>query len=483
MTGADVLVVGGGPAGLTAALSVARAGNSVTLVESTDQLGGMSASRTVAGIRVDLGSHRLHPVASDRVERLLQELLGNDLQVRPRNGRLRLLDSWVRFPLSPTDLVRALPPRFAVAAMCDTLTGPLRRRRGAADRPNGETFASVVADGLGPTMLDSFYGPYAQKLWGRAPDEIAADVARRRIAASSPSRLLAKVARAAKREPIVFRYPQLGYGQVTDRLVESCHEAGVTIVTSTRITSIDVSSPTPAVTLASSGGVAAEASAEAPGADTTSTSRRWDRVLWSAPLPALITAVQHPPSPAPTVDIRHRAMVLAYLVFDGQPITSFDAHYLPGLDDAATRVSEPRNYRDGPDPTDRTVLCAEIPCFVGDDTWNSAPADLGERVLDDLHRLGVTDRRHCDVHAEYLPHVYPVIGPGDVDPIERAQAWGHALPGVTVFGRQGLTVADNLHHVMEMSLAAASRLGDDGVWDHDGWQRDLAMFATHVVED
>ncbi|MEL6894214.1 MAG: FAD-dependent oxidoreductase, partial [Actinomycetota bacterium] len=403
------------------------------------------------------------------VEALMTELLGDDLQVRVRHGRLRLGDSWVRFPLRPTDLVRSLPPSFAAKAMRDTVWGPFRSRLARRRRTSSDdTFASVVRDGLGPAMLESFYGPYAEKLWGRHADDIAGDVARRRIAAASPGKLLAKVARAARREPIVFRYPRLGYGQVVDRLVERCHDAGVRLHTDTRVEAIDVGADRPVVTFASPDGVG----------ETT-----FDRVFWTAPVRPLSDVVVSPPSAAPSVEVEHRAMVLVYLVFEGDPVTEFDAHYLPGPDEFATRVSEPRNYRDGPDPDDVTVLCAEVPCIVGDDVWNAEADSLAEQVLDDLQRLGVTDRRHVSAEVARLPHVYPIIGPDDVEALDTAQRWAHDLPGVSVFGRQGLTVADNLHHVMDMGLAAASRLGEDGTWDDAAWRGDLQLFATHVVED
>ncbi len=459
--GCDVLVLGAGPAGLTAALQLARRGRRVVIVEAADRIGGMAASHSVDGVRVDLGSHRLHPVTSDRVEALLRELLGDDLQVRPRNGRLRLGDRWVRFPLRPVDLVRSLPPGFALAAARDTALGPFRRLR----RDGDDTFAAVVRDGLGPAMLDRFYGPYAQKLWGLPAERLAGELARRRIAASSPSRLLAKVARAARREPAVFRYPRHGYGQVVERLADACVDAGVTVRTSARVTSLEPDGD------------------GRPDVFVDGRRLQPDRVLWSAPVAPLAELLRSGAADVPDVTARHRAMVLAYLVFDGDRISPFDAHYLPGSDWIATRVSEPMNYRDGPDPTDRTVLCAEIPCDTGDDVWTASPESLGERLAADLARLGVTTRRPRTVELAHLPHVYPVITPDDVEPIERLHTWAQSVPGVTVFGRQGLFVADNLHHVMEMGFAAADCLADDGTWVDAAWTDALAAFDTHVVED
>ena len=129
MTSVDVLVVGGGPCGLAAALGAARRGRSVRLLEASDHLGGMAASFEVAGQRVDHGSHRLHPSAPPPVRALLDELLGADLQERRRNGRLHLAGRWVGFPL------RATRPR-AVGAGRDRRPHRHRPRDGtAAPRP------------------------------------------------------------------------------------------------------------------------------------------------------------------------------------------------------------------------------------------------------------------------------------------------------------------------------------------------------------
>ena len=84
--------------------------------------GGLAASITVDGQRVDLGSHRLHPSIRRDLLDDLRGLLGDELQLRPRNGRIRLDGRWVAF-LRPADLATAARLRSSGAG---------RHRLGAA---------------------------------------------------------------------------------------------------------------------------------------------------------------------------------------------------------------------------------------------------------------------------------------------------------------------------------------------------------------
>ena len=133
----EVIVVGAGVAGLVAAWRVAKGGRTVCVLERSSFIGGMASSIEVAGQRVDLGSHRLHPSIAPDLFAAIQALLGNDLQLRQRNGRLRLRDRWVRFPLRGTDLVRQMPRPLAARAAADACLRSLRR-------PKEDTFAEVV---------------------------------------------------------------------------------------------------------------------------------------------------------------------------------------------------------------------------------------------------------------------------------------------------------------------------------------------------
>jgi len=451
----EVLVVGGGPAGLTAALAAARQGHETRLVESGSTIGGMAASYTVDGIRVDHGSHRLHPVAPPRVRQLLDGLLGQDLQVRERNGRLRLGDRWVDFPLHPLDLARSMPASFAVRGAADAMTRPLRR-------PRTPSYADVVRVGLGPTALERFHGPMATKLWGLEPEQLSAELAIRRIPVRNPRRLVAKIIRGARAGGRVFLYPRLGFGQIVERLAEAAVDAGVTIDLETAVTAIEPRATGPAVTVAT----------EAP-----TTPRR---VLWTGPASNLLDVSASTTEPAP---LRHRGLVLAYLTVPMTTWTSHDAHYVPDPAIAFSRLSEPRNYRDGPDPDGRTVLCAELPCWPGDTTWTAEPAAIAELVLDGLAAAGLPIPPVDGIELRHLPAVYPVLTAADDGHRQRLLARADGLPGVTVLGRQGRGTGDNLHHVLDMALTAADQLDRGQGWDAASWAMATERFERFTVED
>lgn len=452
----DVLVVGGGPTGLVSALGAARAGLSVTLVEASSRVGGMAASIEVAGQRVDLGSHRLHPSASPRAQALIDDLLGGDLQVRPRHGRLHLGGRWVGFPLQPLDLARSLPPALAAAIARDMVTGRWRRD----EEPR--TYADVVRQRLGPTVLGAFHGPYAQKLWGVAPEALDAELATRRIAMKGAGDVLAKLRRTATPAGRTFLYPRRGYGQIVDRLAEEAVAAGVDLRVSTRVTALFPGAPV---------------SATLSAGDNTR-DLRVGRVLWTAPTSALATATGDDPVP-----VAHRGVALVYVVVAADRYLVWDAHYIPDLDVPFVRLSEPKNYRTGPDPSGTTVLCAEIPCAVGDDVWDASADDLAAATQAGMGRLGLPMAPVIDTHVVRLPRVYPLIRAGEGVALRQELRRLEALDGVTVLGRQGLAVADNLHHVIDMALAAVDYLGPDAAWDEAAWTQARAGFDDHVIED
>lgn len=146
-------------------------------------------------------------------------------------------------------------------------------------------------------------------------------------------------------------------------------------------------------------------------------------------------------------------------------------------------MSEPKNYRAGPDPSGQTVLCAEIACWVDDEIWAMSDDDIGALVVRDLEAPGLPGPRPVTTEVRRLRSVYPVYEKVTMAHRSAVERWATSLDRVIVLGRRGLGVPDNLHHVLAMGAAAASAVGPTGIIDHDQWSRSLAMFASHVVED
>lgn len=453
----DVAVLGAGPAGLGAAWWLARKGARVAVLERAPAVGGLAASFEVGGIRVDNGSHRLHPATDPAIMAELCQLLGDDLRERPRNGRIRLEGRWIGFPLRTGDLLRHLPRDFAAGVVRDMLTGPLRR-------PKGDTFPDVVRARLGNTLWTRFYEPYAVKIWGVDPARLSGEQARRRIRAGSAAKLLAKV--MSHRRPATFFYPRRGFGQLADAIAEAASEAGADIHCSITVSGVSVRDD----------GVTLETDAGQIDAG----------MLWSTiPLPAL-ARMTAPAPPLPvlesTQELRFRAMLLVYLLLDQPQWTPFDAHYLPGPETPVTRISEPKNYRDGDDPAQRTVLCAEIPTDPAGDLWTASDAELADVVAEGVRRLGLPAVAPAAVTVKRLRHAYPIYEAGWEQHFSALDAWTAAQPRLLTLGRQGLFAHDNTHHTLAMAHAAAEAWQPGG-FDHAAWTTARERFAAHVVED
>src|SRR5208283_2596559 len=112
-------------------------------------------------------------------------------------------------------------------------------------QPNGmpESFATVMEQGLGRTICREFYFPYARKLWGVAPPDLAATQARRRVSGNSFGKMLRKLANAVPglKRPGAgrFFYPRQGYGQISQRLCEAATSAGAQFITQARVTAVE----------------------------------------------------------------------------------------------------------------------------------------------------------------------------------------------------------------------------------------------------
>ncbi|MPZ74086.1 MAG: FAD-dependent oxidoreductase [Nitriliruptorales bacterium] len=453
-------VLGAGPAGVAAAWRAARKGASVEVVERAPVPGGAAGSFTVGGMRVDHGSHRLHGSIEPAILAELRALMGPDLQERRRNGRIRLGGRWIAFPLRTGDLLRHLPPAFAARAAADALTAPLRR-------PRHNTFEDVVRAGLGPTMWRRFYEPYARKIWGMAPSSLSGEQARRRITADSPLKMVARVI-AGSSGPATFFYPRTGFGTITECLAEAAAGAGARFRYSTAVEGLRIRDDGVEVAL-DDGSVVP--------------SRR----VWSTLPLTLLARMTDPAPPRAVLDaaaaLRFRAMVLVYLVLDLDRWTAYDAHYLPEPTTPVTRVSEPKNYRDGNDPAGRTVLCAEIPCDPGDDVWATSDHGLAAVVAEGLEAQGLPPPRPVNVVVRRLSHAYPVYTADYERHFGTLDAWATQQPRVLTFGRQGLFAHDNTHHAFAMAWAAADALQPDGGFDDRAWTAARERFAAHVVDD
>ncbi len=466
-----VVVLGAGPAGVGAAYELTRSGRArVTVLEQRDTVGGNAGSFQLDGVWVDYGSHRLHPACDPEILRNLRELMGEELLDRPRHGRIRLQGRWIHFPLKPVDLLLRMPKKFAFGVARDMLHKP-------AMNGHPESFASVLQHSLGSTICREFYFPYARKLWGLPPEELAASQAHRRVSGNSVGKILRKVANTVPglKRPGAgrFFYPRHGYGEITQRLCEAAQARGANFVMQAKVNAVKCEATAVSAVIY-----------ERDGQTHTIATRN----VWSTLPISLLLRMVRPEAPPQALQsagrIQFRGMILIYLTLGQDQFTEYDAHYFPEELIPVSRLSEPKNYSASSEPRGRTVLCAELPADPGSSYWEMSDVQLGEMLRGWLEQAGLPVlSRVLRITTRKLRQAYPLYRRGYEDNFAVADRWVGSIEGLLTFGRQGLFVHDNTHHALYMAKAASECLRSDGSFDGALWAQYREIFQSHVVED
>lgn len=468
-----VVILGAGPAGVGAAWKLRQLDRAeVTVLEQKATPGGIAGSFDFGGMRVDFGSHRLHPATDPAIMADIKGLLGDDLRDRPRHGRIRLRGRWIHFPLKPQDLLLRLDPGFALGTLRDMVAKPFR------GGPAADSFAAVLLANLGPTICRSFYFPYARKIWGREPEALSGIQARRRVSAGSFLKLIRKVLTAVPglrpKGAGRFFYPVGGYGRISEAYADAATGSGADLRFGRRVTRLIPPEGDGSPWLVE---------AEHEGG----TERYEADHVWSTLPITILARLLGGQVPAEVreaaASLQYRSMILVYLELPVQQFTEFDAHYFPETAVRITRLQEPKNYPGVQEPRGRTVLCAELPAAKDDSVWAMDDAALARVVAEDLATAGIPlPAAPVAVHVERLPQAYPIYLTGYEHPFGTLDRWAESLPRLLSYGRQGLFAHDNTHHALAMAYAAAECLEPAG-FNHERWAEYRAEFARHVVED
>ena len=226
------VVLGGGPAGLTAGYLLAKRGEPVIVLESTDMVGGIARTEVREGpdggkYRFDLGGHRFFTKVRE-VDDLWHEIMKGEFLLRPRQSRIYWRRKFLQYPLEGMDVLKKLGPVDVMRAGFSYLYAVVKTKV----RPQREdTFEQWVSNRFGRFLFTQFFKTYTEKVWGVPTSELRADWAAQRIKGLS----FFSAAKAAffgnKGNEIrsligEFHYPRFGPGQMWERMQSDIVERG-----------------------------------------------------------------------------------------------------------------------------------------------------------------------------------------------------------------------------------------------------------------
>jgi protoporphyrinogen oxidase len=446
-----VVVLGGGLAGLACAYELAMAGIEVTVLEREPHPGGMASSfiqhEDGEYWSYDFGPHRFHTADPELIAHVEQILDGNHRQAR-RLSRIHLFGRFFDYPLQAGNVLSNLPRRVLIKSFLDYFWVRFTERVGLSHHSD-ENFEGWVTKRFGRTLYDLFFGRYTGKAWKMAPEKISGDWASQRISLLSLGDTVKKTLLRPRNVPRTlvtgFLYPERGgIGEIARGYVRQLEARGGTVLTGAPVTRVRCEEGRV---------IAVDYGGRSPG------SVEADHFISTIPVTGLALAVR-PAAPqevrAAISNLRYVSIVFVYIKLAKPQVSPDNWVYLPEHHLTVHRISEFKNFSPQCAPPDKTMVCAEITCRVGDEHWRASEEELIEIAVSDLSQIGLIEKREVlDAFVTKLPHAYPVYDLEYKEHLAPVMEFVHSLRNIKTGGRQGLFRYNNMDQSIEMGRKMA----------------------------
>jgi protoporphyrinogen oxidase len=451
------VVIGAGPAGLTAGYQLAKRGLPVIVLEAENQVGGIAKTAVRDGYRFDLGGHRFFTKAKE-VDALWHEIMREEFLERPRMSRIYWRDrrgraKFLDYPLRGPDVMKKLGPVDLTKALLSYLW--------AATRPKGkeETYEEWVANRFGRWLFNQFFKSYTEKVWGVPTSEIRADWAAQRIKNLSFVRAAWSAFFGNRDDKVTsliskFNYPRYGPGQMWETMTDDIRQLGGQVLLGHTVTKLEFDGNR--CVRVHVGDKVFEPSA----------------VVSSLPLRNTVGMAEPKPRTeviAAARGVRYRDFLTVALVLDGEDLFPDNWIY---IHDPKVTVGRIQNFRSWspwmvPDPT-KACVGLEFFCFQGDELWEMDDDDLVQLGMRELEQLGLARRDQLEFgFVERVPKAYPMYDAEYSERVSTIRTWLDGLDNFIQVGRNGLHRYNNSDHSMLTAMRAVDNLVKGT--EHDIW--------------
>ena len=441
----QVVIIGAGPAGLSAAYQLAKRGIHPVVLEQADRVGGLARTEDYKGYRFDIGGHRFF-TDDEQIQHIWNEMLRNDLLKVTRLSHIYYRNQFLKYPIEPFNVLSRL-------GFIESLLIALSYLQ-AQVRPYSEekTFEQWVSNRFGRRLYRTFFQTYTEKVWGIPCNELQAEWAAQRIQGLSLRTALTNLLfhnNTLKTLITEFFYPVLGPGMMWESFQQAVESMGGEVHLNAKVVHIERQDRhIQSVTVRHGTGMA---------------KFRGDQFISTLPLRELMKMIDPSPPDRATQAasrLKYRAFVLVGLIVNRKDLFKDNWIYVHNEAVTVARIQNFKNWSAALVPDrNKTSLGMEYFCSTEDKVWRMSDSNLIGLAASELETLGLAfSREVLDGVVFRESHAYPVYDPGYRENLETIQDFLATIANLQTIGRSGMHRYNNMDHSMLMGIQAAESI-------------------------